>query len=341
MEIANHTVIDLIFFVLAIYTGYYMIRRVTLALQRPMMVPNAILAFALTLCTAASMGAPGRAEYVEHQAAGLQGIRLPEVRNRLQKLIDANATYIREEGGTIAPLLKRLGLDALDAEEYMRRSPVARDIFDLRSGRRVQAQVDQSNQPVSLQADLGGDVSASHELTIEQAGDFEERIDGRRVMRAFLRSPVEFSRVSSAFGGRYHPLHRHWTQHNGVDLAAPAGTQVFATEDGIVEFIGRRGGYGNLILLKHQNGFSTSYAHLSRFAVIHRGELVRRGQLIGYVGKTGCATGPHLHYEVRFNDIPQNPLSITLIGTTGASARSSSRTPVLCSVTSTRCAPMI
>ncbi len=137
--------------------------------------------------------------------------------------------------------------------------------------------------------------------------------DGRSMKRPFLRSPVEFSRVSSGFGGREHPLHHDWAQHKGVDFAAPTGTKVLATGDGVVEFVGQQNGYGNIVILNHANGYSTYYAHLSGFAGMRQGQPVRQGQLIGYVGSTGWATGPHLHYEFRFNDVPQNPLTITLM----------------------------
>ncbi len=134
--------------------------------------------------------------------------------------------------------------------------------------------------------------------------------DGRPMARTFLRSPVEFSRMSSGFGWRDHPLHHQWTRHNGIDFAAPTGTKVFATADGAVEFVGQQAGYGNVVVLKHQGSYSTYYAHLSGFAGIQPGLRVRQGQLIGYVGETGWATGPHLHYELRFHDVPQNPLSV-------------------------------
>ncbi|MHA7685544.1 peptidoglycan DD-metalloendopeptidase family protein [Cupriavidus sp. PET2-C1] len=137
--------------------------------------------------------------------------------------------------------------------------------------------------------------------------------DGRRMTRTFLRSPVEFTRVSSGFGWRDHPLHHQWVKHNGIDFAAPTGTRVFATADGAVEFAGQQTGYGNVVVLKHRDGYSTYYAHLSRFAGIRPGVRVTQGQLIAYVGETGWATGPHLHYELRFHDAPQNPLSVVLM----------------------------
>lgn len=137
--------------------------------------------------------------------------------------------------------------------------------------------------------------------------------DGKNVRKAFLRSPLEFSRVSSGFSMRFHPILQQWRAHKGIDYAAPAGTHVRATADGTVDSIGRQSGYGNLIVLKHQGGLSTSYAHLSGFARgLRKGARVQQGELIGRVGQTGWATGPHLHYEFRVNDQVRNPLTVAL-----------------------------
>ena len=113
-------------------------------------------------------------------------------------------------------------------------------------------------------------------------------------------SPVSFSRVSSRFGARYHPILRAVRAHNGIDLAAPAGTAIRATRTGLVAKADWHGGYGLLVSLKHADGVETQYGHMSRLAV-KAGQTVQRGQVIGYVGSTGMSTGPHLHYEVRVN----------------------------------------
>jgi murein DD-endopeptidase MepM/ murein hydrolase activator NlpD len=137
--------------------------------------------------------------------------------------------------------------------------------------------------------------------------------EGKNLRKAFLRSPLEFSRISSGFAMRFHPILQQWRAHKGVDYAAPTGTHVKATADGTVEAIGRQGGYGNFITLKHQGGFSTSYAHLSSFARgLRKGTRVQQGEVIGHVGQTGWATGPHLHYEFRVNNEVRNPLTIAL-----------------------------
>jgi murein DD-endopeptidase MepM/ murein hydrolase activator NlpD len=138
--------------------------------------------------------------------------------------------------------------------------------------------------------------------------------DGKNIRKAFLRSPLEFSRITSGFSySRYHPIHKTWRAHKGVDYGAPIGTRVKATGDGVVDFVGRRGGYGKLIVLRHQGHYTTHYAHLNGFAKgIRKGVRVSQGDIIGYVGKTGWATGPHLHYEFRTNGVHQNPLKIAL-----------------------------
>jgi murein DD-endopeptidase MepM/ murein hydrolase activator NlpD len=138
-------------------------------------------------------------------------------------------------------------------------------------------------------------------------------LDGSNRAKAFLRSPVEFSRVSSGFGARFHPIFKNWRAHTGVDFAAPRGTRVLATADGHVVAAGPRGGYGNAVEIRHGNGITTLYAHLSGFATgVRAGARVQQGQPIGFVGATGYATGPHLHYEFKIAGIHQNPLRVAL-----------------------------
>jgi len=123
--------------------------------------------------------------------------------------------------------------------------------------------------------------------------------NGKRTQRVFRRSPLEFTRVTSAYTqARFHPILAVWTAHRGVDYAAPTGTKVMSVADGAVEFVGERGGYGNLVVLRHQDRFRTYYAHLSAFAPnLVVGDKVKQGETIGFVGMTGLATGPHLHFE--------------------------------------------
>lgn len=136
---------------------------------------------------------------------------------------------------------------------------------------------------------------------------------GEHLKKAFLRSPLAFSRVTSGFSLRLHPILGTWREHKGIDYGAPTGTPVRATGNGVVQFIGNRGGYGNLILLTHRGNYQTAYAHLSRFAgSLKQGSRVSQGDTIGYVGRTGWATGPHLHYEFRVQGRAVNPLSIAM-----------------------------
>ena len=135
--------------------------------------------------------------------------------------------------------------------------------------------------------------------------------EGKNLRKAFMRSPLEFSRVSSGFGRRLHPLFRTWRAHQGVDYAAPTGTRVRAVGDAVVEFAGLKGGYGKVVILRHQGQYTTLYAHLSRIAV-SRGTRVAQNDTIGFVGSTGWATGPHLHYEFRIAGQARNPLSVAM-----------------------------
>ena len=125
--------------------------------------------------------------------------------------------------------------------------------------------------------------------------------------RAFLASPMEFSRVTSGFAMRFHPILQTWRAHLGVDYGAPTGTPVRTVGDGVVEFAGVQNGYGNVVQVEHGNDRSTLYAHLSRIDV-RKGQRVEQGQRIGAVGATGWATGPHLHFEFRVNGEHQDPL---------------------------------
>jgi murein DD-endopeptidase MepM/ murein hydrolase activator NlpD len=138
--------------------------------------------------------------------------------------------------------------------------------------------------------------------------------EGKSLHKSFLRSPLEFSRISSGFSlGRFHPVLQTMRAHKGVDFAAPTGTRIKATSDGVVGFVGTKGGYGNVIILQHQNGISTVYGHLSRFVSgLRKGMKVSQGEIIGFVGMTGLATGPHLHYEFLLHGQHRDPMTIAL-----------------------------
>ncbi len=140
--------------------------------------------------------------------------------------------------------------------------------------------------------------------------------DGKPMRKAFLRAPVQFTRVSSVFNPhRLHPILNLIRGHMGTDYAAPIGTPVHAAGDGRVSFEGRRGGYGNAVVLAHGNNIETLYGHMSRFAKHLRvGSHVSQGDVIGYVGMTGLATGPHLHYEYLTNGVHRDPQTVHLAG---------------------------
>jgi murein DD-endopeptidase MepM/ murein hydrolase activator NlpD len=134
-------------------------------------------------------------------------------------------------------------------------------------------------------------------------------LDGQSLRKAFLGSPLEFSRISSGFSMRFHPILQKWKAHLGTDFAAPTGTPARTVGDGLVTFTGTQNGFGNVVFIKHRNGHETVYAHLSKINV-RLGQTVSQGQTIGLVGSTGWATGPHLHFEFRVNGVQQDPMTI-------------------------------
>ncbi len=139
--------------------------------------------------------------------------------------------------------------------------------------------------------------------------------DGKSVRKAFLRNPLDFTRISSTFGKRYHPILNRMRDHNGVDYVAPMGTPIKSAGDGEVTLVGRKGGYGNTVIVQHGGKYSTLYAHLKGFKKdLHQGDKVAQGDILGYVGMSGLATGPHLHYEFRIDGIHRNPLTVKLPG---------------------------
>ncbi|MBL8514369.1 MAG: M23 family metallopeptidase [Betaproteobacteria bacterium] len=193
---------------------------------------------------------------------------------------------------------------------------------DLRRGDRfsvVYEQLHHEGEPMGagrvLSAEFtnAGKTFQAYLFTDDQGADGYYSADGHNRAKSFLRSPLAFSRVSSGFGGRLHPIFKNWRQHTGVDFAAPRGTPVWATADGIVEFAGVRGGYGNAIEVRHNSGITTLYGHLQGFASsVRKGMRVSQGQTIGFVGSTGYATGPHLHYEFKLAGIHQDPMRVAL-----------------------------
>lgn len=194
---------------------------------------------------------------------------------------------------------------------------------DVRQGDRLRVVYETFNDPQTLSDGQPGRLLAVEYQTAGRRleavwfersngeGDYYN-FDGQTLRKTFLRSPMEFTRISSGFTlGRRHPVFRDWRAHKGIDYAAPAGTKVRTIGDGVVEFAGVQRGYGNVVIVKHDKDRSTLYAHMSRFApAINEGAKITQGQVIGYVGQTGWASGPHLHFEFLVNGEPNDPEAV-------------------------------
>jgi murein DD-endopeptidase MepM/ murein hydrolase activator NlpD len=212
------------------------------------------------------------------------------------------------------PLPQRVALAWAIADVYDWEIDFTRDI---RPGDKVDVLIERLESPegerrfgriLAVRVEVAGSPSYAFSFQTASArlGFYDEK--GRSMRRAFLRAPLQFRRVSSRFGGRFHPILGRWKSHQGTDYAAAWGTPVRATADGIVTKAGRNGGYGNLVEIRHGNGVQTRYGHLSKFAKgLHVGMRVAQEQTVGYVGSTGLSTGPHLHYEFLVNGHPTNP----------------------------------
>ena len=212
--------------------------------------------------------------------------------------------------GTISTLTAAFG-NKVDLQHDLRKGDTLSVIYDRPQGGQAAHDV-----PLAVRLTTG---SSSHDVFLYRDPEGEAHYylrDGKSPKPAFSRYPVEFTRVSSEFAlRRLDPVTHRWQSHDGVDLAAPVGTPVHAAARGTVTFAGRETGYGKVIKLQNPPPYSTVYAHLSRFAKgIRSGGTVKRGQVIGYVGKTGWATGPHLHYEVHVDDVAMDPLTVALPG---------------------------
>ena len=135
--------------------------------------------------------------------------------------------------------------------------------------------------------------------------------NGQSAKGLLMKTPVDGARISSGFGMRFHPVLGYTRMHKGIDFAVPTGTPVMAAGAGTIAFAGVENGYGNFVIINHGNSYSTAYGHLSRFAAgIHKGTHVSQGQVVAYSGMTGIATGPHLHYEIRINNVQVNPMTV-------------------------------
>ncbi|WP_250503565.1 MULTISPECIES: M23 family metallopeptidase [unclassified Caballeronia] len=212
--------------------------------------------------------------------------------------------------GTIATLTEAFASN-VDMRRDLRKGDTLSVVYD-----RPQGSATADDPPLAVRLTTG---SSSHDVFLYRDPNGETRYyakDGKSTKPALSRYPVAFTRVSSDFSlRRFDPVVHRWQSHDGVDLAAPIGTPVHATAQGKVTFVGRQTGYGKVVMLENPPPYSTVYAHLSRFAKgIRTGGTVQRGQVIGYVGETGWATGPHLHYEVHVDDVAMDPLTVDLPG---------------------------
>ncbi len=200
------------------------------------------------------------------------------------------------------------------ADIFERRVNMARDVDDGDKFHVLVERLQQPNGKIIINKILGAKLSlgdrvieAVHFKTNNSSSEWFDG-KGKSLTASFLRAPLDFRRITSVFGPRNHPIFGTWRNHTGTDYAAPMGTPVHAIGDGVVMSVGRRGGYGNMIDIRHANGMVSRYGHMSRFASsVHDGTHVKMGSTIGYVGMTGWATGPHLHFEIRVNGVARDP----------------------------------
>jgi murein DD-endopeptidase MepM/ murein hydrolase activator NlpD len=243
-----------------------------------------------------------------------------------QALMDGEGDVPREERGRVVDqLADRIFAWKIDFSRDLRPGDSFRILYE----RMVRPDgTARSGRVLAVQLDLAGRAHDAYLFTVRGIDDYYDG-DGESLRRAFLRAPLEFRRISSSYSdGRFHPILRRVRPHHGIDYAAASGTPVRAVGDGVIARAGWGGGYGNVVEIRHQRGYSSRYAHLRGFAPgIGAGTRVRQGDLVGYVGTTGLSTGPHLHYEFHVNGRPVDPNSVRHL--TGepvpASARSSFR----------------
>jgi murein DD-endopeptidase MepM/ murein hydrolase activator NlpD len=200
------------------------------------------------------------------------------------------------------------------ADIFEHRIDMSRDLDDGDKFHVLVERLQKPNGKIIVNKILGAKLSLGDQVVeaihFKSANSSSEWFDGRgkSLTASFLRAPVNFRRITSAFGLRLHPIFGTWRNHTGTDYAAPMGTPVHAIGDGVIVAVGPHGGYGNMIDIRHSNGMVSRYGHMSRFARgIHEGTHVKMGETIGYVGMTGWATGPHLHFEIRENGVAHDP----------------------------------
>ena len=200
------------------------------------------------------------------------------------------------------------------ADIFEHRIDMSRDLDDGDKFHVLVERLQMPNGKIIVNKILGAKLSLGDQVVeaihFKSRNSSSEWFDGRgkSLSATFLRTPVNFRRITSVFGLRMHPIFGTWRNHTGTDYAAPMGTPVHAIGDGVIVAEGPHGGYGNMIDIRHNSGMISRYGHMSRFARgVHNGSRVKMGETIGYVGMTGWATGPHLHFEIREHGVAQNP----------------------------------
>jgi len=226
-----------------------------------------------------------------------------------QALLDGEGNVPAAERGRVADLLAdRIFAWKIDFSRDLQRGDSYRILYE----RTVRPDgTARSSRILAVEFSIRGARHDAYLFTVGGADDYYDG-EGESLRRAFLRAPLEFRRISSAYStGRFHPILRRVRAHHGIDYAAGTGTPIRAVGDGVVARAGWGGGYGNVVEIRHQRGYSSRYAHMRGFASgVRPGSRVKQGQLIGYVGSTGLSTGPHLHYEFHQGGRPVNPSSI-------------------------------
>jgi murein DD-endopeptidase MepM/ murein hydrolase activator NlpD len=281
----------------------------------------------------ANMASPASARYNDAPAGGLPAASVapasPSAPVEASGPVAASVTI----DSSFAEAMRRLGVDArvtallthsfagqIDFRHDLRKGDTVSVVMPAPAAATHPASAAETTEDIPLAVRVtSGDTT--HDLFLHRdlgGKPFYYTANGRSGAPSFARYPLAFTRVSSNFAvRRLDPVTHQWQSHDGVDLAAPVGTPVHATARGKISYIGWETGYGKIVVIDNVPPYQTAFAHLSRFARgLHRGSHVRRGQVIGYVGQTGWATGPHLHYEVRVADVACNPLTVKLPGDT-------------------------
>jgi murein DD-endopeptidase MepM/ murein hydrolase activator NlpD len=224
------------------------------------------------------------------------------------------AASLQSVGQADLPASQRRSIAWNLADIFAHRVDMTRDLDDGDKFHVLVERLQKPNGKIIVNKILGAKLSLGDEVVeaihFNSKNSSSEWFDGhgKSLTASFLRTPVSFRRITSAFGRRLHPIFGTWRNHTGTDYAAPMGTPVHAIGDGVIVAEGPHGGYGNMIDIRHSNGMVSRYGHMSRFARgVHSGSHVKMGETIGYVGMTGWATGPHLHFEIRENGVAHDP----------------------------------